>query len=284
MSTLPYLTISRSNGRWPGTYDPASSLTPKKQAVFHFDKQSSLPPFLHPLRKSRHRTTILALIVLSLFSFLFFVHRSTSSANAAMRRSAPPPRQFAVAFDAIRTANVLGHAQAKPAPQQESFTLNLTPEEELAAVVQFIAVSNNALPDWIDPTVPIDPDVVLAFDTRSPNAANEIRSMMEEVWVHNPVVVFTKLLGAPARELKTILKNMQMNPEPVIINVDARSDGDVLLPLVNRVTGNAELPMLLIRGKTVGALEEIKQLDESGELRKMVTAVGVQLDQRRKKH
>ena len=70
----------------------------------------------------------------------------------------------------------------------------LSPEQELSALTAFMAaLPQNVIPTNIDPTQPIDPQLVLDFDTRSPQAEQEIDDLVIDVWMGNPVVLFSKV-------------------------------------------------------------------------------------------
>lgn len=70
----------------------------------------------------------------------------------------------------------------------------LSPEQELGAVTAFMAaLPQNVIPPDVDPTQPIDPQLVLDFDTRSPRAEEEVNNVVSDVWLRNPVVVFSKV-------------------------------------------------------------------------------------------
>jgi hypothetical protein len=61
-------------------------------------------------------------------------------------------------------------------------------------VTSFLAsLPQNAIPSFVDPSRPIDPQLVLDFDTRSTRAADEMRAIVEDVWTQNPVVLFSKV-------------------------------------------------------------------------------------------
>lgn len=73
--------------------------------------------------------------------------------------------------------------------------LHLTPEMELAALVAFLTDrdAQNALPATIDPKQPIPPDVILDFDTRSHMAQLEVEDLVQDTWIRNPIVIFSKV-------------------------------------------------------------------------------------------
>lgn len=72
--------------------------------------------------------------------------------------------------------------------------LRLHQDEELATLVSFIAsLGANALPDNLDPMKPLDPQLVVDFDTRVEGARAELTALVYETWASYPVVIFSKV-------------------------------------------------------------------------------------------
>jgi hypothetical protein len=142
----------------------------------------------HPW-KSRHRTAFVALIALiSLSTFIFFVAYPSLVTPLALRRpdDSPGPSRVAV-LAASRRWKI-----TPSAPLKEQ--VRLSPDQELAAVSSFLAsLPQNVIPPSVDPLQPIDPQLVLDFDTRSPRAPTEVQVMVEDVWARNPVVLYSKV-------------------------------------------------------------------------------------------
>jgi len=67
---------------------------------------------------------------------------------------------------------------------------------------------------------------------------------------------------------------LYLKPAPIIIDIDIRDDADVLKPILARLTSSTELPILLVNGKPVGSIEDIRELVRSGELQHMIGAAG----------
>ena len=88
-----------------------------------------------------------------------------------------------------------------------------------------------------------------------------------------------------SREVKGILEKLNLYPSPTIIDVDIRDDVNVLMPLLSRLTGYRELPILIVGGKLVGPMSEIRALEKTGELHNIIAASGAIIDgTKRKKH
>lgn len=167
---------------------------------------STLPvtSLLHSIqlqRKPKHRTTSLALFgLIAVCFYIFFIARpSLDLAPIALRsgprghpdtrvqriddEDLPPPSSRLFRLPPPKTFNNLDRPQLK-----------LDESQELAAVAAFVAaLPQNTIPRSIDPTQPIDPQLVLDFDTRNPRAADEVNQIMEEVWSRYPVMLFTKV-------------------------------------------------------------------------------------------
>jgi hypothetical protein len=70
----------------------------------------------------------------------------------------------------------------------------LDASQELAAITSFMAaLPQNVIPLSVDPAQTIDPQLVLDFDTRSPGATEEVDEVVRDVWLRNPVVIFSKV-------------------------------------------------------------------------------------------
>ena len=76
--------------------------------------------------------------------------------------------------------------------------ITLTPEEELAALSGFILSlpDQNILPSSVDSSQPIDPQLILDFDTRTDGAEAELKRLVAATWENYPVVIYTKVSTA----------------------------------------------------------------------------------------
>jgi hypothetical protein len=132
-----------------------------------------------------HFTTFLALFSLILISSYVLL-----GPGAPSFKSIPPPLKhspFRVAVTNLADSNHLWKAGTTRRPQ-----ISLTPEQELAAVSSFIISlpAQNVIPQTVDPSKPIDPQLVLDFDTRADGAVAEMKQLEHDVWESNPVVLY----------------------------------------------------------------------------------------------
>jgi glutaredoxin-related protein len=268
---------------WPPTTMSVTPLSAYLMAAFH-------------PRKTKHRTTFAALLILvCLTTYIFVAHTSYLSPPIALRHSdSPAADQLAVVLETIQNSRLSqgtttmtsknrfskGHRHPATPP------LRLDPPQELAAVTSFLAsLPQNVIPPTVDPSRPIDPQLVLDFDTRGYRAREEVRAMVDDVWARNPVLLYSKVYSPASRELKGILGGLNLKPAPTIIDVDVRDDAAILVPMLKRLLPFPKLPILLIGGIAVGSIEEVRQLEKNGELQKSITASGSTINgAKRKKH
>ena len=145
-------------------------------------------------RQWLHRTTFLALF--SLFSVSVYILLLNGSSNL---QPVALPQQTKSPFQAAM--HTVAHSPDRPwRPTHKDVLasrpqITLTPEEELAALSSFIISlpDQNILPQSVDPSQPIDPQLILDFDTRTDGAEAELKRLVATTWENYPVVMYTKV-------------------------------------------------------------------------------------------
>lgn len=165
-----------------------------------------------PTRKTRQywqRTTFLALFALVLVSGYVLLVSQPSLSPIAMQGSdsrsltgIAAQRLSRLSSEAYRLA---GSHRKRPKGNPTSSShaeattdvlppLQLTPAQELAAITSFLAsLPQNVIPSNVDPSLPIDPQLVLDFDTRTSQALVEVAQLEHDAWVRYPVVLYSKV-------------------------------------------------------------------------------------------
>ncbi|KAI0744121.1 hypothetical protein C8Q80DRAFT_1122399 [Daedaleopsis nitida] len=233
-----------------------------------------------------YRTCFLALFVLILVSvYILFLSQPSLRPIAFLDRPEDVSRPARWTPEGLRLA-ALKHRKPStthsPTYSRPQVTLNQT--QELAAVSSFIAsLPQNMIPSTVDPSQPIDPQLILDFDTHGARAEEELQNVVSDVWTRNPVMLYSKVHSPVSREVKHMLDTLYLRPAPTIVDIDERPDMNVLVPLLFRLTSTNELPILLVGGRVVGQPKEIKYLAARGELQKLITEAGAVVDGARKK-
>ncbi len=89
-----------------------------------------------------------------------------------------------------------------------------------------------------------------------------------------PVIVMGKMRDPWLREIRKMLAEFKITPAPLVIDVDQRRDESTFIPLINRRMGSAELPQLLLQGKSLGSYHDVLALGDAGTFRSTVEASG----------
>jgi len=252
---------------------PQFNPTPRVRSSTQLSKPSVLS------KQWLHLTTFLALFSLILVSTYVLL----GSGASTFKPVAHPPNHspFRVAVTNLADSNNLWKADTARRPQ-----IHLTPEQELAAVSSFIISlpAQNVIPQTVDPSKPIDPQLVLDFDTRTDGAVAEMKQLEHDVWESNPVVLYYSKPSAAARELRSIIDSYYLDPAPVMIELHNRHDAEVLEPLLERITSSS-LPILLIHGQPVdvSTVGRVRYLSTSGALQTLVSEAGAVVDGSKRK-
>lgn len=171
----------------------------------------------------------------------------------------------------------------------------MTPTQELGTLVSFMAANAvNVLPETVDPSEPLEPQLVVDFDTRFSGAQEEVDALVQDTWSNYPVVILSQLHSPVARDLKAVISSYHLFPRPLIWEVDARADKHVIVPTLMRLTNSTDLPILLVGGQTIGLstdpsaetdinsarkiLSRVQDMQKSGELEHLLRDAGAIID------
>jgi len=151
-------------------------------------------PFITLLRKPRQQATfIAALAIILLTVYISFLHHRAGPGSQML----PDPESTRSNQISLILQSIHKHGTSRMTKTVDQ--VHLTKKEELAAVSSFLASlsSRNHIPPFVDPSSPIDPQLILDFDTRAPWAAKEVQAMVDDVWSRNPVFLYSKVCALP---------------------------------------------------------------------------------------
>ena len=161
----------------------------KSSRPFH---QSS---FITLLRKPRQQATFIAALAILLLTVYisFLYHWAGPGSQMLPDLESTRSNQISLILQSIHK-----HGTSRMT-KTTAGQVHLTKKEELAAVSSFLASlsSRNHIPLFVDPSSPIDPQLILDFDTRAPWAAKEVQAMVDDVWSRNPVFLYSKVCASP---------------------------------------------------------------------------------------
>ncbi|KAG8681439.1 hypothetical protein FRC09_017486, partial [Ceratobasidium sp. 395] len=178
-----------------------------------------------------------------------------------------------------------------------------TKEHELQDLLQFfVAAPNESLPADLDPSAELSrksllaaaggvkakvPPVVvfskvggLEFITRALGNSYMVPVIYPldllpvRVAACDPVVRLNDLHARYSKRAKHLLASLHVEPPPFVVEVDLRSDANIVKALLLRLTGHGTFPNIIVQRKSLGGSDDLAQLHESGELVKVLAAAG----------
>ncbi|KAL4267426.1 Glutaredoxin domain-containing protein [Pleurotus pulmonarius] len=99
--------------------------------------------------------------------------------------------------------------------------------------------------------------------------------VMKEFNTQAPIVVFSKTYCPYSKKAKALLKKYDTSPAPTIVEVDLRDDDVQIKALLTRLTGRGTFPNVIVRGKTIGGSDDVRDLHSKGLLRPKLEDAGV---------
>ena len=141
-----------------------------------------------------YRTTFLALFVLVVLSVYVLLVAQPSLSPIPVFESDSHTHPH-LSSDAFRLAALRHkHSWTNNDSTTGRTQVQLNASQELAAVSSFIAsLPHNVIPGTVDPSKPIDPQLVLDFDTTAAHAAVEVETVVKDVWAQHPVMLYSKV-------------------------------------------------------------------------------------------
>lgn len=93
---------------------------------------------------------------------------------------------------------------------------------------------------------PVDPSILSILSEQ----------IHDNFWQEHPVLVLSKTRNAHSRFIRSTLYQLNIQPSPLFLDINERSDVDILLPIFHRLIGQSDLPVLIIGGEVVGGWYE----------------------------
>jgi len=143
--------------------------------------------------------------------------------------------------------------------------------DEIYGLLHFVTRNDQILlsdPTELDPSKPIDLGV---YGGEKEDWKKNMEALNEEF----PVIVFSKTYCPYSRSAKELLTKYDLLPEPKIVEVDIRDDGDLIKLILKRLTGRATFPNVIIKGTSIGGSDDVHALDSEGKLKAIFEEAGV---------
>jgi len=156
----------------------------------------------------------------------------------------------------------------RPQPPSAPEKLN-----DFKALLYMISNSDIELPEDFNVTAtPLHLKTLSGGENWSTSEWNKRIRLMDKL---NPLIVFSKTYCPFSQKAKRLLARYDIYPTPRIVEVDIRSDKDLIKSLLGKFTSHSTFPNIVIRGKSFGGSDELQSLHDSGGLRKLLEKEGL---------
>ncbi|KAF8322179.1 thioredoxin-like protein [Clavulina sp. PMI_390] len=150
------------------------------------------------------------------------------------------------------------------------FTSSLSTAQEFS-----IAPSNSLLVQADDPALLKKKLTPYTFGALSEEASAEWVEKTRALDRSTPLVVFSKTYCQYSKKMKDLLQTLNVHPKPLIIEVDLRDDAAVIKAHLERLTGRATFPNLIIQGHSIGGWDDIDDLHRQGMFEVLLRSGGI---------
>lgn len=159
----------------------------------------------------------------------------------------------------------------------------MTPRDEFIGLVSFLtSTAASALPP-IDPSIPLDPQLILDFDHTRPAARSDMRQLELDMMGLFPVILFGKMRDPQHREIMKMLSQYKIDPPPLVVEVDQRADADYLIPTLARLLGTKQLPQVVLNGHAAGGYKAIQAAFDGKDFKELIATSGAEVTEKKTK-
>ncbi|KAH9935775.1 glutaredoxin [Fomitopsis serialis] len=126
--------------------------------------------------------------------------------------------------------------------------------------------------------VKVDPEQAVDLDVYAPDGHRKWDAHLKVLKNEHPVVVFSKTFCPYSQRAKALLQKYELDPPPHIVELNTRSDGQIIQNILKRLTGRRTVPNILIHGQSLGGSDDIHALHEQHKLKGVLEDAGVEVN------
>jgi len=91
----------------------------------------------------------------------------------------------------------------------------------------------------------------------------------------SPLTVFSKTFCPYSLAAKTLLEKYDLNPRPFIIEANLRNDSMRIKAYLNRLTGRATFPNLILKAQSLGGYDDLRDYENKHQLEHILDGSGL---------
>ncbi|KAL7409870.1 hypothetical protein BDY24DRAFT_198368 [Mrakia frigida] len=163
--------------------------------------------------------------------------------------------------------------------------------EELGSLVHYITSSDlHSLPE-VNPSEPLDPQLILDFNPFASYAQSssgmsgheQVAQMVEALWAGKgegdtaggQVLIVGRGRDPSVFTIRALIESLRLNARLLFVDLEGRSDALHLEPLLLRILDVPKLPALVVGGHTVGDFFAVRRSQSTGEFDRLLSEARV---------
>jgi len=157
--------------------------------------------------------------------------------------------------------------------------------QEIQALLHFVTAYPDRLLDELDGgirvegmgVVKVDPQKDVDIRVYTPDGDDDWERHLRVLTESYPLVVFSKTYCPYSQAAKRLLGSYMLQPAPVVVELNTRSDGAQIQTILARLTERTTVPNILLNGKSIGGSDDIQKLHEGHELKTILEEGGLEV-------
>ncbi|EPT04607.1 hypothetical protein FOMPIDRAFT_1045882 [Fomitopsis schrenkii] len=125
--------------------------------------------------------------------------------------------------------------------------------------------------------VKVEPESPVELDVYAPDGRRDWDAHLKVMQNDIPVVVFSKTYCPFSQRAKALLETYELDPPPLIVELNTRQDGPLIQKILQRLTGRRTVPNVLVHGTSLGGSDDVHALHEQHKLKGIFEDAGVEV-------
>lgn len=237
-------------------------------------KSTNSPKPASPYRRRR----ILWFLILATAGVLFYISTHSDSISWSLPSSL---KDVGFSPSSSRVSKV---AEAKAQAQAEAAQRRIR-VQEIHGLLHFVTAYPDKRLDEEDGSiavaglglVKVNPEEKIDLRVFSPDGDDNWEKHLKTLRTEHPLIVFSKTYCPFSRSAKKLLESYQISPPPTIVELDTRSDGQVIQSLLGRLTGRRTVPNILVQADSIGGSDDIHEMHDEHKLKTLLEEAGLEI-------
>ncbi|GLB37409.1 putative glutaredoxin [Lyophyllum shimeji] len=179
-----------------------------------------------------------------------------------------PPSLRDAGLSALSRANIAHLAKSKS---------QSPPEPKVDEIFGLLHLVTEDVERVLDDVKGLDPTQAINMTVYAGDEKLDWSKTIKKLNKKYPVVVVSKSYCPYSKRAKKLLETYHIQPPPKVIEVDLRTDSDIIKAILGRLTNRYTFPNIIVRGQSIGGSDDLQTLHAQRQLAKILEKAGAVL-------